>query len=395
MRFALILILLILLVQLCIDAYLFFIALRRSRKPLLAKIQICEGLFFVGYTLVLFWRLASGHISDTIWLTWVYVLVYATKFTFVVFDLLAQIPLLCKRKRVKWLTAVGTLAAVAVAFTLVWSAFVNRFRLQVNEVPVLVEDLPQSFNGYRIAQISDLHLMSFGSDTTFVSRMVDRINELHPDLIVFTGDLVTCVSAEVEPFVAPLSRLHARDGVLSILGNHDYGDYQTWRTPQQKEENMERLMDLQIEMGWELLTNSSEIIYGDNPSDSLVVIGVENWGDPPFSQYGDLQTAYATLGDSATKLLLTHNPRHWTDIVAPNDTMNIFLTLSGHTHAMQMEMCGLSPSALKYPDCWGGRYDAPDGKRMLYVNIGIGTVGIPMRVGATPEITVFTLHSKK
>lgn len=400
MRITLILVLTLLLLQVCTDAYLFFVALRRSRKLAVAKFQLYESAFFLIYAVVILCFPArtgasEGGLQALMWLIFVYLLVYASKLTFVLFDLLSQVPVLFGRRRLKWLGSLGVVASAAVALTLMWAAFVNRVRLQVNEIPVHIENLPQSFAGYRIAQISDLHLGTFGSDTAFVARMVDRINGLHPDLIVFTGDIVNQRAAEAEPFVSPLSRLRARDGVFSILGNHDYGDYVKWKSPQEKEENLERLMDLQIEMGWELLTNSSEVIAGDAPADSLVIVGVENWGDAPFPRYGDLETAYPALADSATKVLLTHNPRHWTDIIAPNDTMNIALTLSGHTHAMQMEVAGVSPAALRYPDCWGGTYVSPDGRKTLYVNIGAGTVGFPMRIGATPEITIFTLHPKR
>lgn len=400
MRITLIMVIALLLVQLCTDAYLFFIAWQRSRKLTLAKLQLYESAFFLIYAVVLLCLPArtgstEGGLTAIMWMVFIYLLVYMTKLTFVVFDLLAQIPLLFGRKRMRWLTGLGCVAAAAVALTMLWGAFVNRVNIQVREVPVRIENLPKTFAGYRIAQISDLHLGTFGSDTTFVARMVDRINSLHPDLIVFTGDLVNQRATEVEPFVAPLSRLNCRDGVFSVLGNHDYGDYVKWDRPMDKEENLERLMDLQIEMGWELLTNSSEVIFGDAPGDSLVVIGVENWGDPPFPTYGDLDSAYQTPADSAVKVLLTHNPRHWTDVIEPNDTLNIALTLSGHTHAMQMQAGRFSPAALRYSGCWGGRYDAADGRRSLYVNIGAGTVGFPMRIGATPEITIFTLYPKR
>lgn len=399
MRITLIIVLALLIIQLAVDAYLFFIAWRRRRSPGLAKFQLYESAFFIIYVIVLGCMLArrgTGEgMSTLMWMIFIYILVYLPKLVFVLFDLLASVPELFHRRRLKWVTQLGVLAAAAAALMLLWAALVNRVSLQVNEVPVQVENLPPSFSGYRIAQISDLHLASFGSDTAFVSRLVDRVNSLHPDIVVFTGDLVSECALEAEPFVAPLSRLSAPDGVLSILGNHDYGDYARWNSPEEKERDREHLMDLQIEMGWDLLTNCAETVYGKAPGDSLVFIGVENWGEPPFPAYGDLGEAYPTPADSAVKVLLTHNPRHWTDVIAPADTMNIALTLSGHTHAMQIQLGSWSPSQWRYPDCWGGLYTAPDGHRHLYVNIGAGTVGYPMRIGATPEITVFTLHDKK
>lgn len=398
MRIPVILAMVALLLQVSTDAYLFFIAWQRSRKLALAKFQLIESAFFVAYVIVLFFLPKRGGdnamLQTAMWMMFIYFVVYAAKITFVIIDLLASIPLLWHKKRLRWLSYSGAVLGIGVALTMLWGAFINRFNIRVNEVPVVVDNLPRSFSGYRIAQISDLHVGTFGSDTAFVAKLVDRVNALHPDMIVFTGDIVNRHSAELPPFISPLSRLQAPDGVFSILGNHDYGDYFNWTSPAEKEADIEALMDMQLEMGWELLTNTSEVIPGEISGDSLVLIGVENWGDPPFPQLGDISAAYPTPADSAVKILLTHNPIHWVEAVAPADSMNIALTLSGHTHAMQMSMGHISPAAMRYKT-WGGKYLSPDGKRMLYVNIGIGTVSMPMRIGATPEITIFTLHPNK
>lgn len=395
MRISLILAVCLLILQLLTDSYLFIIALRRCRRTGWARFQLIESAFFIFYVLAIFFIPArtsanSNGLSVVMWMVFAYLTVYAGKLTAVLFDLLARIPELFGRRRLKWLSWAGLGAACLIAAIMLWGALINRKQLQINEVTVNVAELPASFDGYRIVQISDLHLGTFGSDTTFVARMVDSINALQPNLVVFTGDMVNQRASEAEPFIAPLGRINAPDGVFSILGNHDYGDYARWNSESEKEENLELLMDYQIAMGWDLLTNSSEIIPGA-AGDSLVIVGVENWGDPPFSRYGDIDTAYPASADSATKILLTHNPRHWTDIVAQSDTMRYALTLSGHTHAMQIQIGRFSPAQWRYPGCWGGLYTATDGHRRLYVNIGAGTVGFPMRIGATPEITLFTL----
>ncbi len=395
MRIPLILAFTLLLIQLATDTYLFLIARRRLKRQGWVKFQLYESVFFVIYVIVIFCSPARSGTDESglltlMWMIFVYLMVYVSKLLLVIFDLLASISTLFGRPRLKWLTRCGEVLALLTALTMAWGAWINRYRLQVNEVTIEIADLPESFDGYRLAQISDIHLGTFGSDTTFINRLVERVNALDPDMIVFTGDIVNQRASEAEPFIGPLSRLTARDGVFSILGNHDYGDYVRWPSEADKEENMERLLDQQIEMGWELLTNSSEVIYGNQPGDSIVIVGVENWGDPPFPQYGDIDTAYPTSADPAVKILLTHNPRHWTDVVAHNDTLGYALTLSGHTHAMQIEVAGLSPAAIRYPGCWKGLYSAPDGRK-LYVNIGVGCVGMPMRIGATPEITLFTL----
>lgn len=397
MRLPIIAMMLCLLLQAAADAYLFFISWQRSRKLTLPKFQLWQGAFFLVYFVVILCMPkrtdSNTTLQLTMWMLFIYINVYATKVVFIIFDLLASIPLLWHKKRIKAVTTLGIILAALTFALMWWGALFNRYNIQINEVNVRVEGLPKDFAGYRIAQISDLHVGTYGNDTTFVHKLVEEVNSLQPDLIVFTGDIVNRRTDELEPFVHPLSRLKARDGVISILGNHDYGDYFDWGSPAEREANLERLMDLQIEMNWELLTNSSTLIYGDNANDSIIIIGVENWGDPPFPTYGDLAASYSTPGDSAVKILLTHNPAHWVEEIAPNDSLKIDLTLSGHTHAMQMSIGHISPAVFRYKS-WGGLYDSPDGRRPLYVNIGTGTVGMPMRVGATPEITLFTLFPK-
>jgi hypothetical protein len=326
------------------------------------------------------------------WMLFIVISVYFSKITFVVFDLIASIPRLFKRRRIKWISLAGGILAVVVFLSMWWGALVNRFRLDVKYVEIPVENLPAAFDGYRIIQISDLHTGTYGSDTTFVSHFVDRINSLEGDVIMFTGDIVNRHSEELIPFIAPLSRLDAPDGVISILGNHDYGDYHNWTSLDDKAADRQHLLNYQKQMGWQLLLNSHELIH--HGTDSIAVIGVENIGDPPFKIYGSLKDSYPELNDSVTKILLTHNPAHWVQDIADHNDKNIALTLSGHTHAMQIEAFGISPASWRY-DQWGGLYYDKSGKRPLYVNIGAGTVGLPMRLGATPEITVITLKKAR
>lgn len=326
------------------------------------------------------------------WLLFSFMSVYLSKLVFVTADILASIPMLFHRHRLKWFSLTGGVLAVVMFLAMWWGALVNRFRIQVKEVEVEVPGLPASFDGYRIVQFSDLHTGTYGSDTTFVSHLVDRINAIDGDLIVFTGDIVNRKTEELTPHLPVLSRLDAPDGVISILGNHDYGDYSDWPDEQTKKDNLELLKRYQADMGWNLLLNETEMI--NHGQDSIAVVGVENVGDPPFTVYGSLPEAYSTLNDDVTKILLTHNPAHWSQEISDAEDKNVGLTLSGHTHAMQMEMAGLSPAVFRYKN-WGGLYYDSKGGHPLYVNIGVGTVGMPMRIGATPEITVITLKRAK
>lgn len=394
MRLPLIATLVLLFFAIAIDYYLWRRIKKVSRRKLWLRIHVVVSIIFnAGLLLVICLpkrRGADAGLELIMWALYTYFSVYIPKFLFVIFDAIAALPLLWRRKRWKWLSISGIVIAVAVFLIMWWGALVNRYSIDVRNVDVTVADLPEAFDGYTIAQISDFHVGTFGTDTTFVSKVIDKVNSLSPDVVAFTGDIVNRRSSELRPFVSPLSRMHARDGVLSILGNHDYGDYYSWDTPEAKAENMKELLAMQAEMGWQMLNNATSFIYRGN--DSIAIIGVENVGDPPFTVYGDLDMAYETLDDPTVKILLSHNPAHWIEDIKDSPDKNIALTLSGHTHAMQMSAFGVSPAALRYPT-WGGLYEDEDGHQ-LYVNIGLGEVAIPARIGATPEITLITLRRK-
>ena len=287
--------------------------------------------------------------------------------------------------------AIATAAILAVI--VFFAVAVTPYRYEVNRVTIEFENLPKAFDGYTIAQFSDSHLGTYGDDTTFVAKYTQAINDLKPDMICFTGDLVNRRTEEAKPFVPQLKRLHAPDGVLAILGNHDYDDYSDWDTEKLKLADQQALRRLEEECGWTLVDNRHLFIR--HGSDSIAIIGTGNYGGSSKNNptYGKLESSYPNLNDSCFKILLQHNPEVWSQIVVGKT--NVDLTLAGHTHAMQImfKMFGLrlSPARLKFKH-WGGLYN--EGKQQLYVNIGMGMVGIPMRAGATPEITLITLKRK-
>lgn len=332
---------------------------------------------------------SDAALVELMWILYAYFSVYLPKYLFVLIDLLGKIPCLVGARRLRGFSYAGIVVSVAAFFLMWWGAIVNRFNIDIEEVEFSHPLVPQDFDGYRIVQLSDLHVGSYGTDTAFISKLVERVNALDPDLILFTGDLVNRKTTELEPFAVVLSRLKAPDGVFSVLGNHDYGDYYNWPSPGAKAENMNQLLAHQRDMGWQLLRNRTQVLH--RGSDSINIIGVDNIGDPPFPRYGDLDAAYPTLSDSTFKILMSHNPSHWTDDLRDSGTL-IPLTLAGHTHAMQISLGRKwSPGIFKYRT-WGGMYsDSTD--QSLYVNIGIGEVGIPARIGATPEVTLITLRS--
>ena len=293
--------------------------------------------------------------------------------------------------RRRWLTLCGFGVALLVFGVMWWGAVVTPRTLEVREVELAFDRLPEAFDGYRIVQWSDAHLGTYNGRTAIVERQIDAINALNADMICFTGDLVSRVTAEALPYRDILSRLHAPDGVYSVLGNHDYDNYATWADQKAKQADRKALCDLQADLGWRLLNDDHVIIRrGD---DRLVLIGTENFGDRPGEKHGSLIKAYGGLHDKEFKIQLQHNPYAWRANTLTNS--NIDLMLAGHTHAWQL-MLSLgnwrwSPASRRYPE-WGGAYN--EGDRWLYVNIGTGMVGPPMRIGATPEITVITLRKK-
>lgn len=273
--------------------------------------------------------------------------------------------------------------------------YVTRLQVDIRQAAITSEKVPASFDGFRIAQISDFHIGSFLDERgqAFVPKLVDEILAQQPDIIVFTGDLVSMRSAEALPFRQELKRLaSAGIPVYSIMGNHDYADYMRGFDDQRRKQDVDSLMTLQQQAGWHMLNNTADLIYRGN--DSIAIIGVENIGEPPFSVYGNLEDAMQPIGglhgaDTLFSVLLSHNPTHWRSEVLPRT--HIDLTLSGHTHDMQFRILGWSPSGWKYEE-HAGLYQ--QGAQYLYVNTGVGCVGPALRVGVKPEVTILTLRTK-
>ncbi len=273
--------------------------------------------------------------------------------------------------------------------------YLTRLQINVTEATIFSQKVPKAFDGFRIAQISDFHIGSFSDDRgkNFVPQLFDEILAQKPDIIVFTGDLVSMRAAEALPFRKELRRLaSAGIPVFSIMGNHDYADYMRGFSDERRKQDVDSLMLLQREAGWQMLNNTTELICRGN--DSIAIVGVENIGEPPFSVYGNLAKAMESLGglhgaDTRFTLLLSHNPTHWRSEVLPQT--DIDLTLSGHTHDMQFRIFGWSPSSWKYAE-HSGLYH--EGSRYLYVNTGVGCVGPAIRIGVKPEVTILTLRSE-
>jgi len=296
----------------------------------------------------------------------------------------------------KWLPAkdkkhyrriVGLSVLLFIVFVLCYGYFAGRFSYRVHKQDISFYDLPESFDGYRIVQFSDLHVGSLvGGHEIEVQKVVDLINAQHADLIVFTGDLVNRSSEELNGLHYMLSALSAPDGVMSILGNHDYGLYKHSFTDEQRKADKHKLIEMQRGYGWHVMLNENKRITRNGQH--ICIIGVENQGyaKKRFPRLARMDKAMKGVTNSDFKILLSHDPTHWRhDIVGKT---NIQLTLSGHTHGGQFEIFGWSPVSWTYPE-WSGVY--VEGPQVLNVSVGAGGL-IPIRVGCNPEINVITLH---
>jgi predicted MPP superfamily phosphohydrolase len=267
--------------------------------------------------------------------------------------------------------------------------FSNKYRYRVRRVRLAFDNLPASFKGLKIVQVSDIHTGSL-TNPVAVRRGVDMVLAEKPDLILFTGDLVNNIAPEVGEYQGIFGCLDAPMEVYSTLGNHDYGDYSWWENAEAKKANLDHLMRIQKEMGWRLLMNEHVVL--ERGGEQIALLGVENWSAKArFPKYGKLDEAYAGAEKYPFKILMSHDPSHW-DAQIRKEYPDIDLTLSGHTHGMQfgLELPGFKWSPVQYIyKEWAGLYE--EGKQKLYVNRGFGFIGYPGRVGIMPEITVIEL----
>lgn len=416
-----ILIPLLLLFMLLVDVYTY-----RGVKPLLAKIKYSVvrralRVLFWGISLVIFTSFGlfmlgikpAKQADSYIYMGYLvasFFLFYIPKFVFILFVFLKDIQLAVSAtivwfkqrtaseahsikgnktiKRSEFLYKMG-LGVAAIPFaSILYGVTWGKFDYRLMHEKIRFKHLPKSFKGLKIVQISDLHLGSFNKNFEPVARAVELINEQEPDLILFTGDIVNNFAEETDGWAPVLAKMKAKIGKYSILGNHDYGDYSEWESTEAKANNLADIKQFHEQMGFRLLLNETETITINK--EEIALIGIENWGNPPFPQYGDLLKASKAANHQTFKLLMSHDPSHWDEEVIKST--DIDLTFAGHTHGMQFgfEYAGIkwSPVKYKYPR-WGGLYREEN--QYLYVNRGFGFIGFPGRIGMPPEITVVEL----
>ena len=281
------------------------------------------------------------------------------------------------------------LGLAAIPFTaFIYGIIQGKYNYKVIKHQLIFDDLPEAFDGYTITQISDIHSGSF-TNKEKIQYGVDLINEQKSDLMLFTGDIVNNKADEMDDWIAIFSQLEAKEGKYSILGNHDYGDYMDWKNPEDKVKNFQDVKEVHKKIGFDLLLDEHR--YLEKDGQKIALLGVENWGKG-FNQAGDLQRASANIKKEDFKILMSHDPSHW-EYKVKQDDFNYQLTLSGHTHGLQMgiEIPGWfkwSPSKYVYKQ-WAGLYQ--EFGRYINVNRGFGYHAFPGRVGIWPEITVIEL----
>jgi uncharacterized protein len=293
--------------------------------------------------------------------------------------------------RAKFLATTGVIAGGIPLIALTKGIFKGAYDYQIHRVPLYLKNLPLSFQGLKVAQLSDIHSGSLFDKDSVYKGIQMLLNE-KPDLVFFTGDLVNNQTDEAYELMDYFAQVKAPMGVFSIFGNHDYGDYVKWDNVEAKEKNLADLVKVHKDMGWHLLRNDHVIL--ERGSERIALVGVENWGDKGrFQKFGDLDMAMDKMPETPIKILLSHDPSHFDHIVSQQPQYkDIQATFSGHTHGFQFgienKYIKWSPSQYLYPH-WAGLYK--EGEQQLYVNRGYGFLGYPGRVGILPEITIFEL----
>jgi predicted MPP superfamily phosphohydrolase len=378
---------------LVIDYFFFHKLKKKTTKGILLFLHFLPAALFI--LLLTYMRYGLSYQNDyhvTSYMMWVFFALLGIYFPKIIYSLFHFFNFSLKKiiaRKTNLLRWVGVLMSLLSFTLIVYGGFVAPRDFQLKKVIVEIPNLPASFQGFRIVQFSDFHIGNWSDDYSIMTTITKLINDQHADIIVFTGDMVNNFSEETVGWRHYFKQLQAQTGKYAIMGNHDYGDYAKWSSQKKRYENLDKTKQAIRNFGFRLLLNEHVMIY--RGSDSLTLIGVENWGKKPLMTYGNLAKAMKGCDNTGIKILLSHDPSHWDAQVV--GLQNIALTLSGHTHASQL---GLyfndklhSPSSITYEE-WDGLYTK--GNQHLYVNRGIGFVGIPMRIGVPPEITLIELR---
>lgn len=364
------------------------IALPGNRKLVFRIMLIISFVVLISFILLYIWPLTTRNTKEYT-LHLIFNAVLSIDFVFKIplaLSVLIGIPFAVRRKSVIY--SIGFILSIATAVSVLYGTLFGRNNLVVNKVELEFHSLPTSFDGFKIVQISDLHMGGFMNSKQLLNRVKTETDEIDPDMVLFTGDLVNNFANELDGWKEIFQGITKNRDCYSILGNHDYGNYTNWKNETDKIENFNQIVSSSELFGFKLLNNNHILLKTE--SDSIYIIGVENWGHPPFPQYANLEQAMNGVPKNAFKILMTHDPSHWDQII--KQRCDIQLTLSGHTHGMQWGIikAGITFSLSYFTrKNWGGLYKY--GHSYLYVNTGLGTVGIPWRINMPAEMTVINL----
>jgi len=371
------------------DIYIYVRFMRNRVRWSLGVLHGIISVYFIIVSLSILFRVNTVLSPITSYYFMVFITflgaIYIPKLIFVTFDLVFFLT----KKRWRKIQYAGYIFAFLAFITIVYAVRWGKFDFQRREYVVEIRNLPESFDGYRIVLISDMHLGNFSKFQRRVAPLFERIGRENADMIVFAGDMVNNFASEMKGWEPYFKRLAAKTNMLAILGNHDYGLYYRWDDENLEETNRYEILKAIRGLGFNLLLNESAVVQrGD---DKIAFVGIENWGRPPMPQYADLKTAMEQVEDVPVKILLSHDPDYWEDFIAGKE--DIALTLSGHTHGAQIGFelgpIKLSPARLKFR-YWDGIYE--EGEQYIIVSRGVGNAAIPARLGMTPEYVVIVLR---
>ncbi|HBK31751.1 MAG TPA: metallophosphoesterase [Porphyromonadaceae bacterium] len=378
------------------DVWFYVKMKKHGVRPWLRKAWFLPGILFILTFIYLRYSIIHNesfqYLSRVTWIFVAFALLYTPKILYILFYYLNYAFNKIFRRQGRVFRFVGVGFALIFTIIFVYGVFVTRDAFYLKEQVIEVEGLPEGFDGYRIALFADFHLGNWDRRYGIMKPIATMINQSNPDIIVFAGDMVNNYHQETYGWEPYFRQLSSRKGNFAVLGNHDYGDYTQWKSATAKEQNFEQIKKNIRDMGFRLLLN--EHVELENRGDTLTLVGVENFGGGHFNDYSDLNKALAGSDPHRMKILITHDPSHWREEVVGKKP-EIFLSMSGHTHAGQVGIATgalrYSPISVMYPE-WEGLYREKN--QYLYVNRGIGYVGIPIRIGMPPEITLIVLKKK-
>ena len=377
------------------DIYFYFKLKDRNVKPIYIILHLIPALFFTAF--FLYMKVGLEHlqnfriVADIMWLYFFFLLIYIPKVIHIIFYSIDYLYIkIFKHDNIYIGISRVALSIIAVVIMLI-SAYITPRNFDVVKVNITIPNLPAAFDGYKIVQLSDIHLGSWNRKFKKLYPVIKLVNEQNADIIVFTGDMVNNFANEAQGWKPYFLELKSKSGKYAVLGNHDYGDYTEWKSYDERMENRRMIKQYIRDFGFRMLLN--ENVYLRKGSDSLMLVGVENWGKSVQFRYSDLSKALVGTPPSSPKILLSHDPTQFDAEIAGRK--DIVLTLSGHTHAAQLGMkIGkhlFSPASLVFK-YWSGLYKVNN--QYIYVNRGIGYIGLPMHIGVRPEITVIELRRK-